>query len=113
MLKDEKENTFSTSLYQATKEDKKIFGPQNFLNCKTIEQYKNCYINFLIQRANTKKEIIDELNLIKNTQVIFSSKNNAQEQTKKFKKEIIQKILKLADKRKRDIVNQYLNSTKL
>ena len=38
LLKNERITDFSAGLYPASKEDKELFGPQNFLNCKT-----NCF----------------------------------------------------------------------
>jgi len=59
-------------LFPATKKDKILFGPQRFLNCKTLKQYENCFVKFILQKNITKKEIRKELNLIKNFRVIFS-----------------------------------------
>ena len=72
LLKNEKGGVFSGKLNPASIEDKKIFGPQNFLNCKTLEQYINCYANFLIQKTKTKKDILVELNLIKEAAIIYA-----------------------------------------
>lgn len=46
-----KNNNLLDELYPANKEDKRMFGPQNFLNCKTIIQYINCYVNFLDKKC--------------------------------------------------------------
>ncbi len=92
--------------YPANIYDKKIFGQQNFLNCKTIDQYIDCYINFLNKKCQTKKEIEDELKLITNSKIVFS-KNGWDK--KKFITKIINKILKISNKNKRGIILNYLS----
>lgn len=102
-------NNLLDELYLASKKDKGLFGPQNYLNCKTIEQYINCYVNFLNKECKTKKEITDELDLIKNSQVIFSKERY---DNKKFRKKIIKNILKISNKNKREIILNYLSKNK-
>ncbi|MFA6391542.1 MAG: hypothetical protein WCW66_02140 [Patescibacteria group bacterium] len=91
LLKDEKSGLFSTGLYRATKEDKLLFGPQNFLNCKTIMQYQTCYLNFL-QQCRSEAEIKQELALVKSMKLIYS-KGNIKKTEDLFKKEILSKYL--------------------
>ena len=105
-----KKNNLPNELYPASKKDKKIFGPQNFLNCKTIKQYINCYVNFLDKKCQTKKQIEKELSLIQNSQVIYSKDNGWD--SKKFKKTIIQKAKKKIDKNKNEIIQNYLTKNK-
>jgi len=100
-LKNEKKDTFSTGLYPANPKDKSLFGPQNFLNCKTLSQYKDCYVNFLIHETNTEKEILEELTLIQNLKIIFSEGNDSAKLEDSFKQEIIDKTLCLADEEKK------------
>ena len=71
-LKKEGINKNSFGLYPASKKDKEIFGPQKYLNCKTLDQYKNCFINFVSKKIKNKKELTEELYLINNFKVIFS-----------------------------------------
>lgn len=115
LLKNEKENNkennFSAALYKADKNDKIIFGPQNFLNCKTLKQYKNCYVNFLLKKAKNKKEIQNELKLILNMKVIYSRNKNRYKTEKQFKKSAIKKILLLVNPSKKKIITAALNPT--
>lgn len=90
LLKNEKEGYFSAGLYPASEKDKKIFGPQNFLNCKTVNQYQKCYLNYL-EECKSKKEITEELKLVKNMKIIYSKKGEIAED--EFKKEIFDKYL--------------------
>ncbi|HAT03601.1 MAG TPA: hypothetical protein DCS29_02370 [Candidatus Magasanikbacteria bacterium] len=107
LVKDErKKNNFSAGLYKASNEDKVLFGPQNFLNCKTLEQYKNCFIEFLLQKAKTQKKIEEELDLIFNVEFIYTKNKNPKQTKEKFREDIIQKVLeKMEDPRKKIILN--------
>ena len=100
LLKNEKEDYFSPGLFPASLEDKKLFGLQNFLNCKTIEQYKNCYVNFLVKKANSKKEIRDEIGLIMNARIVFSKQGNTKRLEKRFQQQVLKQALKLSGKEK-------------
>ncbi len=104
LLKNEPVGLFSAGLYPASVEDKRIYGPQKFLNCKTLKQYRCCYVNFLIKKAQTKKEIEDELNLIKNLKIIYSKYNNEAKLETKFKKSIISQALLRAQPAKKKII---------
>ncbi|MBL7158878.1 hypothetical protein ISS85_00160 [Candidatus Microgenomates bacterium] len=109
LLKNEKGKVFSATLCLASKKDKKIFGPQKYLNCKTLEQYKNCYVNFLIKKTKTKKEIREELILIKNFKIIFSKKSsNLKILENEFRKSIIQRTLMKTGKRKARIIKELI-----
>jgi len=110
LLKDEKEiNGFTAGLYLASSKEKKLFGPQEFLNCKSFDEYQNCYVNFLLEKCNTKQEIFDELNLVKNMKVIYSKKDSPEKQEIKFKKGVIQKALASSETKKTKNIREYLN----
>lgn len=110
LLKNEKEiNGFTAGLYLASTEEKKFFGPQKFLNCKSFDEYRNCYSNFLLKKCNTEKEIFDELNLVKNMKVIYSKNSSPKKQELKFKKEVIKKVLASSEPEKRKKIQEYLN----
>ena len=70
LLKNEEEGLFSAGLYLADESDKRLFGPQNFLNCKTLDQYQSCYLNYL-ETCKSDDEITIELNLVNNMRIIF------------------------------------------
>lgn len=107
LLEKEKEGIFSPTLYLASKKDKKLFGQQNFLNCKTLKQYQNCYANFLIKKTKTKKEIKDELVLVKNFKIIFSKEDsNLKILEKEFQKGIMKEVLLKVDKRRGKIIRK-------
>jgi hypothetical protein len=88
ILKNEKRGYFNGGLLLASKKDKRIFGRQKYLNCKTLEEYKNCYLNF-IKKINNKKELKDELLLVKNLCLIYSKNRNPAKLEKKLKKDIL------------------------
>lgn len=86
LLKDEQEkNGFTAGLYIASPEDKDLFGSQKFLNIKSFEEYQNCYINFLLKKCKTTKEICDEISLIKGVKILYSKKSSAKTQEQEFK----------------------------
>lgn len=85
-------NDFDPGLYPASPADKKIFGPQNFLNCKTIDQYYLCYLNFLNKKAKTEKEIVKELGLIKELAIIYSRYDDQKTLERKFKESLLKKF---------------------
>lgn len=74
LLKNEKSGVFSAGLYRASEKDKLLFGPQKYLNCKTIDQYQSCYLNFLKQ-CRTEKEIKEELNLVRSMKLVYSNED--------------------------------------
>jgi len=91
LLKNEKSGLFSAGLYPASEKDKLLFGPQNFLNCKTIKQYQRCYMNFLAQCQSDSK-VEKELELVNSMKLIYS-KGNIKKTERLFKKEILSKFL--------------------
>jgi len=107
LLKNEQNGLFSAGLYQASAEDKKLFGNQNFLNCKTIKQYQDCYINFLIKAANTKESVKKELDLIRHVWIIYSKDGDEIKKTKRFKQTIIKKVMLLSPNKKKKIIKSY------
>ena len=108
LLRNEKRGIFSSGLCRATKKDQSIFGSQFFLNCKTLEQYKDCYVNFLLKEANTEKKIEAELELIDSCKVIFSKEQDLLELEKNIKNSILSKVFLLADKRKKKIMRRLM-----
>jgi hypothetical protein len=83
---------FSPNLLPASESDKKLFGPQNFLNCKTLDQYQKCFANFLSQPNLSNEEIKSELELIQNLEIIFSNKGSGREIKRQFLKKVLRKI---------------------
>lgn len=99
-LKKEKVGRDNFGLILVTKKDKLLFGPQKFLNCKTLEQYEDCFVNFILQDGLTEKEIRDELKLVKNFRIIFSvTNNNYKILEKQFRKSVLNKISEYVDKK--------------
>jgi len=99
LLKKEKIYKNNFGLIKATKNDKQLFGPQNFLNCKTLEQYENCFVNFILKECKTEKEIKDELNLVKDFKIVFSKNDSVKKIEKDFKKSVMNKLAITTKKR--------------
>lgn len=93
LLKDEKPGWFSSGLYQASLEDKLMFGPQNQLNCKTLEQYRRCYLNFL-GSLSKREEINAELALVRGLELIYCRNGGRKEKGRRFKRSIYNKFFK-------------------
>ena len=51
-------------LKKANRSDKKIFGLNEYLNCRSLNNYKRCYINWLIKRVSGVAEARQELDLL-------------------------------------------------
>lgn len=114
LVKEEKDGIFSAGLYPVSKKDKALFGLQNFLNCKTLKQYENCFINFILKEINTEKEIREELMLIKNFRIIFSKEDtNLSRKEKKFRKSVVNKVLKESNIAKRLIIEKIIKKYKI
>ena len=116
LLKNAKENinSFSTALFKATAEDKRIFGQQNYLNCKTTKQYKKCFVNYLLQNINDKKAVTKELIFIKNFRLIYSKNIRSLKRTENnFKKSIIKKTLIKCDKNQKLLVSELVQRLKI
>lgn len=114
LLKNEKKGLFSVTLYPANKEDKELFGYQNFLNCKTLKQYENCFVNFFLKKTRTEKGIREELKLVKNFRIIFSKENsNLVQKEKAFRKSIIKKLFKKAEFFKKSIIERIIKKEKI
>ncbi len=91
LLKDEKPGIFDAGLYLASAEDKKLFGNQRYLNCKTLKQYRDAYCNFILKKVTTKKELTDELKLVKRFSIIYSRYGNKKAKERRIKNFIISK----------------------
>lgn len=86
LLKGEPSGTFTARLKKASAADKKIFGPQNYLNCKTVEQYRRCYINFFNKRIKNRKQFAKEMALLNTMRIltvnaIFDTKSESRFRT--------------------------------
>jgi len=106
LLKDRRGGKFNSGLLPANKADKKIFGQQNYLNCKTLEQYSRCYLNF-IRKIKNKKELIKELRLISNLKIIYSRGNKVGELEQNYKNFIFIKAISQACSSKRKVIKKY------
>lgn len=106
LVEKEKPGIFSAGLYRASSADKKFFGSQNFLNCKTLAQYGQGYINF-IKKIRSKKELVEELKLVSNLKIIYSRDYRASVLEKKYKNFIFNQAAKQAGGWKRKIIKSY------
>lgn len=110
LLKNERpQKKFSASLYPASAEDKKIFGPQHFLNCKTLQQYTQCYAKFLATKTQSEREIAAEFDLARKARVIFSRDRNPRRVEQKFRHDVLRQTLCMADPKKCDAIQAYRN----
>ena len=90
------EKVLLTSLYAASPEDIKLFpGRQRKLNCKTLLQYQNCFVTWLVEKCRSQNEIDEELTLIRDFRIIYhQGAGDLISFEKKVKRQIIQKSLR-------------------
>ncbi len=112
-LKNEVSGFFTTGLIKASAEDKKLFGRQNYLNCKTLKQYARCYVNYLTLKTATYPDLKRELRLIKNLKIIYSSRGETGRIEKDFKSKVLSAALKRADKKKKSAIKTAWQSLKV
>ncbi|MDO8469315.1 MAG: hypothetical protein Q7S29_06200 [Candidatus Peribacter sp.] len=108
LLVNEKDGLFSAGLLPASADDKLLFGPQNFLNCKSFSEYQDCYSNFLVQKCFTRKEMSEELNLVSEMRVMYSRNGSLRRMETKLKKGVICKALRLANPEQKKLIRAYL-----
>jgi len=112
LLKNEKPGLFSADLYPASREEKRLYGPNPFLNCKTYRQYRDCYAFFLLKKVHIKKEIVAELSLVKNLKVIYARTGGEKALEKKFRRAVISRVMASASEGKRMIIQNYAEKNK-
>lgn len=95
------EGGFNAGLYLASDTDKKLFGDQRFLNCKTLKQYGECFINFIVKVAETDETIEQELTLVKNARLMYTSTDDAEKKDAEFKRYVCQESLRRAPNEKK------------
>jgi len=108
-LKQLRPNFSYARLFKASGRDQKMFGPQKFLNCKTLAQYQKCYSYFLLEETKTKGEIERELDLLRNMRVIYTKNKSIAETENNFKKAVLRVVLSKSDKQKKRLINNYLD----
>lgn len=109
LLKNENPGKFTASLCRASVSDKKLFGLQYFLNCKTYRQYAKCYINFFIKKVRTKEQAADEILLLKNMKIVFSKEGNLKVLERQFRLLVLTEVLSKCKKKEvRNEVENYL-----
>jgi hypothetical protein len=112
LLRDEKEESgFSAALLPANEQDKIQFrAKQNFLNCKTLDQYRDCYVDWLLKRADTEEKIRKELSLVKLFRIIFSKEtSDLSKKENEFRESILENVRKHADESKRVAIDRIWN----
>lgn len=72
LLKNETSKKTIAGLHLASETDKKLFGNQRYLNCKTTTQYRSCYVNYITKKIKKETDLTDELNLLMNLEIIYS-----------------------------------------
>jgi hypothetical protein len=97
------ENVLLISLYSASLKDMALFpGKQRMLNCKTLLQYQDCFVVWLVEKCRTQNEIDEELTLIRDFRIIYhQGAGDLISFEKQVKQQIVQKSLRKI-KRHRD-----------
>lgn len=100
------------NLLKTTKEDQNMFGKKNFMDCKSLEEYKACYVNFILEKCNSYEEILKELLVIKNLIFIYSRNGNVEENETLFKKNVITRTLSKCNTDKKKTILKILRRNK-
>ncbi|MFA5051755.1 MAG: hypothetical protein WC544_01685 [Patescibacteria group bacterium] len=95
ILKNEPDGRFTARLQPASVQDKRLFGPQNYLNCKTLPQYRQCYIHFFNKKIKTKKQYLTELALLNNLRILNAGAQLIKRKEKSFKRFVRNRVLPL------------------
>lgn len=68
-----KEEGFIPELKRWTeKQDKDLYGPERYLQCKTLDRYAECYIRCLLEDCSTKEAVLEELQLVRQFTVLYA-----------------------------------------
>lgn len=95
-------------LYQADLRDQRLFGPANFLNCKTIKEYQNCYERFILEKTYTEEDIYAELSLLFKMRVVYTVSGDCSSVERSFKKAVLAAVLKKIDISRKRIIEKYI-----
>lgn len=91
-------NVFKTTLIRANECDLEIFNAkQKYLNCKTLEQYLDCFITWLTDKCHTEESIKEELDFVKGFKIIHLNGYNATSilsKEQEIKRNIVEECLK-------------------
>jgi len=104
---DDSKNIYS-QLIKAKPEERDFFGPENFLNCKSLAGYKKCYLNFILKKTVTRQEIWAELDLLMGMRIIYSSGQAPLLLEECFKREVVNSVLAVCGQTKKRIIKDYL-----
>ncbi|OGJ60457.1 hypothetical protein A3A67_03050 [Candidatus Peribacteria bacterium RIFCSPLOWO2_01_FULL_51_18] len=110
LLRSEKTGIFNAGLVLATPEDQKLFGPDKFLNCKSFSSYQSCFVNFLIRRCRTKKQLIEELLLLKQVRLMYCRNGSRKKLELDFKTGIIKEFIRRSGTDKKKIIQKIVSS---
>ncbi len=104
------ENSQYAHFFEASELDKKMFGPHNFRNCKTLDGYKKSYEYFLVNETNSPEEIKDELDLLLGMRIVYAQEGSSSDLELSFKRSVIDSVLAQCEKAKSNIIREHLLS---
>lgn len=108
LLRNEPDGEFTAGLYLASNRDRELFGNQRYLNCKTLEAYAECFINFLTKVTETDEEILEELKLVRDLRLVYSEDQSIEAKEKEFKKYIASEAIKRSVREKQEKIKSAL-----
>ena len=110
LLRSEKTGIFSAGLVLATPKDQKLFGPEKFLNCRSIGSYQLCFLNYLLRRCLTEEQITEELKLLKKVRLLYCRNGSRKKLELDFKTGIIKEFIRRSGTDKKKIIQKIVSS---
>lgn len=94
-----------TTLVKAEEKDKKNYdGNQDYLNCKSLDQYITSFVRCFQGECHTREEISDELDYVAGFKVVYSSGQESLEtMEEKIKQRIVKEVLDVLDERRKKL----------
>ena len=93
---------FPLGLFEWTEpEDIALFGPERYMQCKTMDRYASCFIEFILYDTSTQNlhGLIKELELIRDVRVLWSPGGDIQGARTLLSQLVIDDVIEKADEK--------------
>lgn len=93
--------------------DIELYGPERFLQCKTLERYQQCFINCVLYDPDMhdRTNLLEEIRLIRDFEIIKSTKKAQSNLSLKTKRRIIEEILKDIEHERMEMLHECLKES--
>jgi len=114
----DKEPDFAVTLCEAIESHNQLLGPssQRFLNCKTIGQYQDAFVKYVVNECLTQEKMFAELLWISGFKIIFlfgfENQEELVKEEERLKKqivaEILRKLFEIGDSQRTEWIKKWL-----